>query len=122
MFLSKGGYKWQANYDGTVLKLFVYDSAKPVNFASGYEDKDSYGDEDQVSELKFTLSNQYMTYTIDGKCGIVRKDNGKVIIPALFRQINMVSPTLFEVREEEDGKWMLIDIHGKVIENGQQES
>lgn len=122
LFLSKGGYKWQADYDGTILKPFVYDSAKPVNFASGYEDKDSYGDEDQVSELKFTLTNQYMTYTIDGKCGIVRKDNGKVIIPALFRQINMVSPTLFEVREEEDGKWMLIDIHGKIIENGRQVS
>lgn len=120
LFLSKDGYKWQADYDGTVLEPFVYDYTNHVNYASGYESymaKDHYGDENQVTELIYTLSKQYMTYTINGKCGIVRKDNGKVIIPALYRQVNMVSPTLFEAQDDEDGKWLFIDIHGKIIEN-----
>lgn len=119
VLLSKDGYKWQADYDGTVLNPFVYDYTTYVNFASGnenYTTKDSYGEESRGTDLTYTLSD-YLIYAIDSKVGIVRKDNGKVIIPALYRQINMVSPTMFEVQDDKDGQWKFIDIHGKEIEN-----
>ena len=117
VFLSKDGYKWQADYDGTVLKSFVCDYTDYMSYASGY---DSHAEEDSCDETRFsalayTLSD-YLTYTIDNRCGVVRKDDGKVIIPARYDQINMLSPTLFEAQEPKDGLWVLIDIHGKVVE------
>lgn len=117
VFLSKGGYKWQADYDGSILESFVCDDTSYVNYVSGYDNyaaKDSYCDERKAAELTYTLSD-YLTYTVNCKCGIVRKDNGKVVIPALYNRINMVSPTLFEAQDCKDGKWILIDVHGKVV-------
>jgi hypothetical protein len=118
IYLSKDGYKWQADYDGTVLNPFVCDQTDYVNYVSGYDtytSKDSYGDENRIAEQVYTLSD-YLIYTINNKCGIVRKDNGKVIIPALYNQINMVSPVLFEAQDYKDGKWVFIDIHGRIVE------
>ena len=115
VYLSKDGCKWQADYDGTILNPFVFDNTDYVHYASGSTSHQSTcEDVGFVDELTFTLSD-YLTYTVDGLCGILRRDNGKVVIPALYSQINMVSPTLFEALTTDD-KRMFIDINGKSIE------
>ena len=40
-----------------------------------------------------------------------------MIIPALYNQVNMLSPTLFEVYDGMDNKWLLMDVKGNVIDN-----
>ena len=122
LFLSKDGYKWQVDYDGTVLKPFVCDNMEHISYPSNsesYMSNNSYGDERKVTELMYTFSKEYMSYTINRKCGIVRRDNGKVVIPALYGKIDMVSPTLFKAQSDEDVEWIFIDVHGRIIDNKQ---
>lgn len=116
--LNKDGYKWQADYDGTIIKPFICDEIDYINYPSGYNNtlQNSYDDEEPGNEQLYTLSN-YLIYRIYNKCGIVQKSNGKVIIPALYKQIDMVSPTLFKAQNGKSKEWIFIDIHGKIVEN-----
>ena len=123
LFLCKDGYKWQVDYDGTVLKPFVCDNMEHISYPSNSESymlNNNYGDESKVAELSYTFSEEYMSYEIGGKYGIVRKDNGKVVIPALYSEIDMVSPTLFKAKIDDSyGSWIFIDVHGRIIDNKQ---
>ena len=117
VLLSKDGYKWRADYDGTVLEPFVCDYTDYLSYASGYgsyAEEDGSGDEARYSALTYTLSD-YLTYTIGNRCGVVRRDDGKVIVPARYDRINMLSPALFEAQDPKDGHWVFIDIHGKIV-------
>lgn len=119
VLLTKDGYKWRADYDGTVLDAFVYDNSEYLYYPIGdwrYTNEAYYGDEDGSNDHTYNLSN-YLTYRVYDKFGIIRRDNGKVIIPALYNQVNMLSPTLFEVYDGMDNKWLLMDVQGNVIDN-----
>lgn len=118
VYLTKGGYKWQADYDGTVLQSFVYDYTDFLKYPADYEsypDTDSEGNATRNFAVAYKLSD-YVKYSVNSRLGVVRKDNGKVIIPALYREIYMISPTLFEAQKVEDDKWIFIDIHGNIVE------
>lgn len=112
VYLSKGGRQWQADYDGTVINPFVCDDTEYVYYASGSNScQDVNGD--SANELTYNLSD-YLKYSIAGLYGIVRRDNGKIIIPALYKDINMISPTVFEAKDN-DGKRIFVDINGQRI-------
>lgn len=105
VFLCRDGYKWQADYDGTVIQPFVCDGTYNVSYQKGY---DTEGGE--VYEM-----SSYCIYTVYGMCGVMRKDNGKIIIPAIYEQINMLSPTLFEAQLKDEDEWVFLDLNGKTI-------
>lgn len=115
VLLARNGYKWRSDYDGDVLDPFVCDKIEYIYYASGCEScvaEDYYGDEYRTNELLYALS-YYLKYRVYDKWGILRRDNGEVIIPALYTHIDMLSPTLFEVWTGDDG-CLLIDSHGNV--------
>lgn len=105
VFLTKNGYKWQADYDGTVLLPFVCDGTYFLSYLSGF---DSEGSEIYVM-------SPYCVYYVSGLCGIMRKDNGKILIPARYEQINMLSPALFEARLENEDEWIFLDLEGNIV-------
>lgn len=115
VLLTKDGYQWRSDYDGKVLDPFVYSSTDYVYYVTGNRCTDEYfSDEYRPEESSYTLSD-YMKYWIYGNCGIIRKKDGKVIIPAVYEQINMLSPTLFEVLDGKDGIRLLMDNNGNVV-------
>lgn len=108
LLLSKDGYKWQIDFEGSVIHPFVCDgTTMPLAYMKRYEDYDG----------GIEVLSDYLTYCVDGCYGVIRKDNGKVIIPALYESISMASSTMFEASLSIDEKYILIGLDGKVIKN-----
>ena len=107
VFLRKDGYKWHADYDGTVLRPFLCDGTDYLSYSKGYNEEGTFVD----------VLSPYMTYSLYPFYGIIRKDNGKVIVPAVYSHIRMLSDTMFEAQLTEDDEWVLIDVTGKVLGN-----
>ena len=107
VFLKKDGYKWHADYDGTVLHPFLCDGTDYLNYPNGYNEEGTCID----------VMSPYMTYSLYPHYGIIRRDNGKVIVPAVYSHIRMLSATMFEAQLAEDDEWVLIDVTGKVLGN-----
>ena len=107
VFLRKDGYKWHADYDGTVLRPFLCDGTDYLSYSKGYNEEGACVD----------VMSPYMTYSLYPFYGIIRKDNGKVIVPAIYSHIRMLSDTMFEAQLAEDDEWVLIDVTGKVLGN-----
>lgn len=116
LILTRDGYRWRADFDGTVLDPFLFSGTEPLYYPSGNDciEYERSGYYDNV--IRETLSDTYLTYEINGRYGVVRKDNGKVVIPALYEDIAMLSPTLFEVTCGHSAR-ALFDADGKIVEN-----
>lgn len=108
LLLSKDGYKWQVDFEGNIIHSFVCDgTTMPLTYMKRYEDYDG----------GIEVLSDYLTYCVDGCYGVIRKDNGKVIIPALYESISMASSTMFEASLSIDEKYILIGLDGKVVRN-----
>lgn len=106
VLLSQNGRKWQVDFDGNITRPFVVDYTDWI-YVPG-----TYNEEDSSSKL-----SDYLEYRINEQVGVLRRDSGKIIIPAIYETINMLSETLFEVRLCEDNNWILIDSDGNIVEN-----
>lgn len=105
VYLSKDGYKWQSDYDGTVIYPFLTDNLCRMEYHSGYTDE---------GEIQMQLSG-YFQYDIYNHYGVIRCSDNKVIIPAIYEEVNLLSPDLFEVRLPDSDQWMLLDGEGKEV-------
>lgn len=105
VLLTKDGYKWQADYDGTVIFPFVCDGTLYLSYTDGYNEDGN----------PIEIMSPYLTYNVYGCYGVIRKDNGKVVIPAIYDQINMISPAMFEAYLADKDIWVLIDRDGTIV-------
>ena len=106
VLLSQNGRKWQVDFDGTVTRPFV------IDYTSWIYVPRTYDEEEGSSKL-----SDYIEYRVNGQVGVLRRDNGKIVIPAIYETINMISETLFEAQLREGGNWILIDTNGNIVEN-----
>lgn len=106
VLLSQSGRKWHVDFEGTVTCPFV------VDFTNWLYIPGTYDEEDGSSKL-----SDYIEYRVNGQVGVLRRDNGRIVIPAIYETINMLSETLFEAQLREEGNWILIDTNGNIVEN-----
>ena len=83
-----------------------------VDFTNWIYIPGSSDDEDSSSKL-----SDYIEYRVNAQVGVLRRDNGRIVIPAIYESINMLSETLFEAQLREGGNWILIDTDGNIVEN-----
>lgn len=105
VLLSHNGRKWQIDFDGNITRPFVVDYTDWIYIPGT-------GNEEGGPRL-----SPYIEYRINGCCGVLRRDNGRIVIPAIYESVNMLSENLFEVQLRENGNWILIDSDGKIVEN-----
>lgn len=105
ILLSKDGRKWQTDFNGNITRPFVVDYTSWILIPECSQD-----DEPQ----KFS---DYISYNVSGRVGVMRRDNGQIIIPAIYNSVNMLSETLFEVQLRYYGDWILIDVNGNIVNN-----
>lgn len=105
LLLSQNGRKWQTDFDGNVIRPFVVDYTDCIYIPGT-------GSEEEAAKL-----SNYIEYRIDGRVGVLRRDNGRVVIPAIYESVNMLSETLFEVQLREDDNWILVDSNGNIVNN-----
>ena len=47
--------------------------------------------------------------------GVIHAKTGKIIIPAKYKGVRMISDSLFEAEDSHDRTYMIIDIEGQII-------
>ena len=52
--------------------------------------------------------------------GVIQAHTGKIIIPAKYDNVRMVSDKLFEVEDMHDRTSMLIDLEGRIIQTNRK--
>ena len=108
--LIKDGRMWQEDYEGNVVHSFLFESSEVLSYPLSKREDD---DEDcyYVSAL-----SDYSEYCILGKYGIFNRITGEPIAPAIYGEVEMISPTLFQVRPADNYGYYLLDTEGNVVE------
>lgn len=106
ILLSQNGRKWQTDFDGNVTRPFVVDYTNWIYMPMPVDR------EDEPAKL-----SDFIEYYVNDKIGVLRRDNGQVVIPAIYEYIHMLSETLFEALPYDDGGLILIDADGNVVNN-----
>ena len=103
--LTKGGRKWQVDFDGNIVQPFMFDGTYYLKYPNGY---DSCGD------LTYEFAD-FVKYEVMNSYGIMNRITGEPITPAIYSDINMLSKDLFEVQEYDSYDWYLLDTKGNVV-------
>ena len=117
VLLTKDYVTQHVAFDGTVMDPFVVDDVEDLHYTQAMEPMivgDGYGDESLKTEK--TVLADYVRYRANGLYGVMHRETGKVIIPAQYEDVSMVSPTLFEVELWHTESSILLDINGRRVE------
>ena len=96
---------WQVDMNGRTVKPFLYEFSYNLKYPAGYN-----CDGNMVYEIA-----DYATYEIRGLSGIIDRTTGKMITPAIYTRIEMLSYNVFEVEEYKCEGTYLIDEEGNAI-------
>lgn len=102
--LAQDGRMKCVDIEGNVIYPFVYDSFSYLYYyRSGLEESG----ENRV------MSDDYVCYNINDKEGVLRRDNGRVVIPAKYNYVVMISDKLFKANVGCVN--VLLDANGNVV-------
>lgn len=96
--LTREGRMWQEDFTGKVIRRDLFDASSWLNYADGYNEEGA---------LAYTLSN-YMKYRIGGYYGLLDRRTGELITPAIYEDINALSPTLVELQDPDTYDWFTL--------------
>jgi hypothetical protein len=103
--LSTGGKKWQVDFEGNVVKPFMFDEILHLSYMIGYNEN---------GEEQYAFSD-FGQYEVMNRFGILNCKTEQPITLAIYSEIDMVSKDLFRVKCPESDAWSLIDINGNVV-------
>ena len=103
--LTKGGKKWQVDFEGNVVQSFMFDGTYYLNYPIGYN---------ECGDIQYAFAD-YAKYEVMNRYGIMNRITGKPITLALYSDINMLSKDFFEVQDPESYDWYLVDTQGNVV-------
>jgi len=105
--LTKGGRRWQVDFDGKMMQPFMFDDMDYIGYPIGYDDCG-----DLICEF-----SDYAMYEIMHRRGIMNRITGKPVTLAIYSDIYMLSKDLFKVQEYDSCDWYLIDTSGNIVGN-----
>ncbi len=103
--LNKNGKKRLVDFDGNVIRPFMFDGTYYLNYPIGYNES---------GDIEYVFAD-YAKYKVMNRYGIMNRITGKPITRALYLNINMLSKDLFEVQDPENYDWYLVDINGNIV-------
>lgn len=104
--LMRDNRMWQEDNDGKVVVPFMYESSTLLCYPTEVEDGDWY---------YYNGISDYMKYRVNGKYGILNRHTGKPLTPAIYDDIRMLSPTLFEVSPADCYGYNLLNTRGQMV-------
>ena len=104
--LTKDGKMWQEDCAGNVVTPFMYEECELLHYPVDLADED-YG-------YVYNLSI-YAKYVVSGKYGILNRLTGEPITSAVYDDVEMISPEVFEVNLAGVYGEHLLDCSGRVI-------
>lgn len=105
--LVKDGRKWREDIAGNVLIDFMFDYSHSLYYPTAL---------DEESEIVYELSD-YHVYGVNYHCGILNRKTGKVITPAIYEDVSMISESLFELQcGYTNMNKCIIDLEGNIVD------
>ena len=95
---------------GNVVHSFLFESSDVLSYPLSKRE-----DDEEDCYYVYALSD-YSEYCILGKYGIFNRITGEPITPAIYGEVEMISPTLFQVRPADNYGYYLLDTEGNVVE------
>jgi len=100
--------QWLLGFDlKTVRAGYVFDEISDMK-------KKQAGDDEYDTEETTVVPCDYSTFTIHGKTGVIRNSTGKVVVEAVWDDVEYFADGIFKA--ELEGKYFLIDTAGKFIQ------
>lgn len=84
---TKDGRRWQTDINGNTVKVGLYDYSYALKYPIAINELD---------EMEFELSD-YSKYNIGEYFGLMERNTGKIITPAIYREIDMLSRSIVEI-------------------------
>lgn len=117
VLLTKGYTKQHVAFDGTVIDPFVVDDVRDLYYTQTMEPmvmEDGYGE--QVLKTERVVLADYVKYEVNQQCGVMHRETGRVVLPPLYDEVDMISPTIIKVRIS--GTWghVLFDTQGRRLD------
>ena len=107
VIVTKNHTKQHLGLDGRVIEPFLIDGTEPLGYLVELDNGDS---------TKYRLDNDIMVYFVDEWEGLMDARTGKVITPAIYREIDMVSKDLIKAGVGYYCESVLLDRKGRVVE------
>lgn len=97
--LQQNGRMWQIDSNGTIVKQNLFNYSYWMKYPTGkyITFKNPHGEEYQEKEYALSI---YMKYEINNRYGILNKETGKLVTPAIYRNVSTLSNDMVEVTDE----------------------
>lgn len=105
LVLSKDGRKWQIDFEGNMVNPFMFDATYWLKYPSGYY---------ECGEISYSFAD-YAKYEVNDRIGLMNRQNGKPLTPAIYDAINMLSANVFEALDPDTGNWIMLNSEGNKI-------
>ena len=106
VYLTKDHVKQLADYSGKVIEPFVIDTTYPLYFISAYH-------EDEADE--YELVPDSVIYEVGRGEGLMDARTGRILTPAKYWQITMISKDLIRARLGYSGESVVLDKRGHLV-------
>lgn len=107
VIVTKNHTKQLLDLDGTIIEPFLIDGVVPLGYLVELDNGDP---------AQYCLDNDIMVYYVDEWEGLMDARTGKVITPAIYRGIDMVSKDLIKAGVGYYCESVLLDRKGRVVE------
>ncbi len=117
VLLTKDYVTQHVAFDGRVIDLFVVDDVEDLHYTQAMGPMivdDGYGNESLKTEKRVLAD--YVRYRANGLYGVMHRETGKVIIPPMYNEVEMVSPRLIKARINELWDYVLYDTEGRKVD------
>lgn len=104
LVVTKDGWSWEIDYSGKVVKDFVFDTFVTLNY-------NKMGEYEDVCVM-----SEFAVFSIGDQLGLYNMRTRKAVTPAIYYDIEMISPDLFVVSGCGEGSF-LMDSKGNIIGN-----
>ena len=117
VFVTHNWVKQLVGFDGTIIEPFVIDDTYRLTYVSGmtdpyYEADDDYYDQNEV----LTFEPDLIVYRVNSNRGLMNAHTGKIITPAMYGDITMISKDLLRAELNYcNNESVLLDRNGNVL-------
>jgi len=112
VFVTHNNVKQYFDYDGTLLEPFVIDGIERLKYVIGLTEADPEYDQNDIFEFEPEL----VAYRVNDNYGLMNANTGKIITPAKYGDIYMISKELLRAEVKyNNNESVLLDRNGKEI-------
>lgn len=116
MLLTKGNVKLHVAFDGTIINPFVVDGTCDLYYKKNIEPVVvPDGDGDAYLATEEVVLADYVKYRVNSRYGVMHRETGEIVLPAIYQDIDMISSTLIKAQLSGTYNYVVFDTQGRRV-------